>query len=152
MIIVAGTVEFDPAQREAALAAASALFAETRAQPGCLDYVWCADPSSASRVYVYERWRDRFVSLSRRLGAAEEVRGAWADAADVYRRAIEAEPMAEALYQRLMICCLERGLPAEAFTAYQRCRDTLSAKLGLRPSPQTEALRQRIAEQSIRSA
>jgi quinol monooxygenase YgiN len=58
VIIVAGTVEFDPAQRDAALAAASELFAATRAQPGCLDYVWCADPSSASRVYVYERWRD----------------------------------------------------------------------------------------------
>ena len=58
MIIVAGTVEFDPAQRRAALAAASQLFAATRAQPGCLDYVWCADPSSESRVYVYERWRD----------------------------------------------------------------------------------------------
>lgn len=40
MIIVAGTVEFD------------------LAQPGCLDYVWCADPSSESRIYVYERWRD----------------------------------------------------------------------------------------------
>ena len=58
MIIVAGTVEFDPAQRGAALAAASQLFAATRAQPGCLDYVWCADPSNESRVYVYERWRD----------------------------------------------------------------------------------------------
>jgi len=58
VIIVAGTVEFDPAQRSAALAAASALFAGTRAQPGCLDYVWCADPSSDSRVYVYERWED----------------------------------------------------------------------------------------------
>jgi len=58
VIIVAGTVEFDPAQRGAALEAASALFAATRAQPGCLDYVWCADPSSESRVYVYERWQD----------------------------------------------------------------------------------------------
>ena len=58
MIIVAGTVEFDPAQRDAALRAASQLFAATRAQPGCLDYVWCADPSSPSRVYVYERWQD----------------------------------------------------------------------------------------------
>jgi quinol monooxygenase YgiN len=58
VIIVAGTVEFDPAQRGAALEAASALFAATRAQPGCLDYVWCADPSSGSRVYVYERWQD----------------------------------------------------------------------------------------------
>lgn len=58
MIIVAGTVDFDPAQRDAAVAAASALFAATRAQQGCLDYVWCADPSSPGRVYVYERWRD----------------------------------------------------------------------------------------------
>jgi len=58
VIIVAGTVEFDPAQRSAALRAASELFAATRAQQGCLDYVWCADPSSESRVYVYERWRD----------------------------------------------------------------------------------------------
>ncbi len=58
VILIAGTVEFDPAQREAALRAASQLFAATRAQPGCLDYVWSADPSSASRVYVYERWQD----------------------------------------------------------------------------------------------
>jgi len=58
VIFVAGTVEFDPAQRDVALRAASELFAATRAQPGCLDYVWCADPSSPSRVYVFERWGD----------------------------------------------------------------------------------------------
>jgi quinol monooxygenase YgiN len=58
VIIVAGRVELDPARRDAALRAAGELFAETRAQPGCLDYVWCADPSSESRVYVYERWTD----------------------------------------------------------------------------------------------
>jgi quinol monooxygenase YgiN len=58
VIIVAGTVELDPARRDAALRAASALFAATRAQPGCLDYVWCADPSSESRVYAYERRQD----------------------------------------------------------------------------------------------
>lgn len=69
MIIVAGVVEFDPAQREAALRAASELFAATRAQPGCLDYVWCADPSSESRVYVYERWSDT-ASLAAHLAGA----------------------------------------------------------------------------------
>jgi quinol monooxygenase YgiN len=58
VIIVAGSVEIDPAQRESALLAASALFAATRAQPGCLEYVWCADPSSAGRICVYERWSD----------------------------------------------------------------------------------------------
>ena len=58
MIIVSGRVEFDPKQRAAALAAASELFEPTRAQPGCRDYVWCADPSNESRVYVYECWQD----------------------------------------------------------------------------------------------
>ena len=51
-------MQLDPAGRAAALQAASELFAATRAQPGCLDYVWCADPGSESRVYVYERWSD----------------------------------------------------------------------------------------------
>ena len=58
MIIVSGVVQFDPARRDAALRAASELFAATRAQPGCLDYVWCADPSTDRHVVVYERWRD----------------------------------------------------------------------------------------------
>jgi quinol monooxygenase YgiN len=58
MIIVAGPVECEPKQRAAALSAASELCAPTRAQPGCLHYVWCADPSSESRVYVYECWQD----------------------------------------------------------------------------------------------
>ena len=58
MIVVAGHVELDPARRDEALRAASELFAATRAQTGCLDYVWCADPASEGRVWVYERWSD----------------------------------------------------------------------------------------------
>jgi quinol monooxygenase YgiN len=58
VILVAGTVEFDPARRDAALAAAAPLFEPTRAQPGCLAYVWSADPVSAGRVHVFEAWAD----------------------------------------------------------------------------------------------
>jgi quinol monooxygenase YgiN len=56
MIIIAGTVDIDPAQRAAALAAGRQLEAETRRQPGCLDYVWTVDGLSPSTIYVYERW------------------------------------------------------------------------------------------------
>ena len=24
--------------------------------PGCMDYVWSADPLNAARIYIYERW------------------------------------------------------------------------------------------------
>jgi quinol monooxygenase YgiN len=59
MIIIAGTVDIDPAQREEALEAAKPLMAKTRAMPGCLDYVWSADPMVEGRLYVYERWESR---------------------------------------------------------------------------------------------
>ena len=55
-ILVAGTIELDAEKRTAALADAAALMAETRSQAGCVHYVWSADPSSETRVYVYEYW------------------------------------------------------------------------------------------------
>ena len=58
MILIAGSVDVDPQQRESALAAACALLEPTRAQAGCLDYVWAADPATPGRIYVYERWAD----------------------------------------------------------------------------------------------
>ncbi len=56
MIIIAGTVEVDPAQRDDALAAACPHMEATRAQKGCIDYVWSADLLVPGRIYVYERW------------------------------------------------------------------------------------------------
>jgi quinol monooxygenase YgiN len=55
-ILVAGTVELPAETREQALAEAAPLMVETLTQPGCLHYVWSADPSSDTRVYVYEEW------------------------------------------------------------------------------------------------
>ena len=58
MIIVAGSVDFDPARRADALQAAIPLLAPTRAQRGCLAYTWCADPAEPGRVHVFEAWAD----------------------------------------------------------------------------------------------
>ncbi len=59
MILIAGTVDVDPAKRDAALAAGEPHMAATRAQAGCIDYVWSADPLVEGRIYVYERWKDQ---------------------------------------------------------------------------------------------
>ena len=56
MIIIAGTVEIDPAKRNAALAAGREMEAAVRRQSGCLDYVWTVDGLSESTIYVFERW------------------------------------------------------------------------------------------------
>jgi quinol monooxygenase YgiN len=55
-ILIAGTVEIDAEKREACLADAAALMADTRNQQGCVHYVWSADPSSPTRIYVFENW------------------------------------------------------------------------------------------------
>lgn len=57
-VIIAGTIEMDPDQVEAALAAAKPLIEGALSQPGCMDYSWCADPFTPGRVHVFERWTD----------------------------------------------------------------------------------------------
>jgi quinol monooxygenase YgiN len=56
VIIIAGTVDVDPEQREAALEAGLPHMEATRAQKGCLDYSWSADGLVPGRIYVFERW------------------------------------------------------------------------------------------------
>jgi len=56
VIIIAGTVDVDPEQRDAALEAGLPHMRATRAQKGCLDYSWNADLLTPGRIYVFERW------------------------------------------------------------------------------------------------
>lgn len=56
MILIAGTVDVDPEQRDAALLAGKPHMQNTRSQAGCMDYVWSADALVPGRIYVFERW------------------------------------------------------------------------------------------------
>lgn len=56
MIIVAGQLRVDAAQRERFLANGLDVMRAARAAPGCLDFSLAADPLDAGRVNVYERW------------------------------------------------------------------------------------------------
>jgi len=82
----------------------------------------------------------RFTRLMAGAGARLEAAGRGVDAARIYERVIEAQPLAEDIYRRLIACLLRQGLRAEAFEAYRRCRHQLSVVLSLRPSAETEAL------------
>ena len=59
MIIIAGTVDVDPEQRDAALIAGKPHMEATRAWKGCVDYTWSADALTPGRIYVYERWESQ---------------------------------------------------------------------------------------------
>lgn len=55
-VLINGTVDFSPENAPKAVAKATQMMAETRAQQGCRHYVWSLDPTTPGRVYVYENW------------------------------------------------------------------------------------------------
>ncbi len=59
MIIVGGTFDVDPDRRDEFLAERVGAMKASRAEAGCLDYVFSADPLEPGRVLLYERWEDQ---------------------------------------------------------------------------------------------
>jgi quinol monooxygenase YgiN len=55
-LVISVTVQFDPAKRDEAFAAAIEMMRATRAEPGCIAYNFSADLEDPSRVHVFERW------------------------------------------------------------------------------------------------
>ncbi len=55
-IVIAGTIDIDPARREEALKSAKPFIDGALTQPGCLAYSWCADPEVEGRIHVFEEW------------------------------------------------------------------------------------------------
>jgi quinol monooxygenase YgiN len=59
MMIVAGHLLVDPAQREAYLASCVGVVEQARRTAGCLDFALTADLIDPGRVNVFERWDTR---------------------------------------------------------------------------------------------
>ena len=85
-------------------------------------------------------WSHRFLEAATHLGQKLEKQQQLPMANTLYLRALEVEPLAETLYRSLMRCAHAGNDPSAAFSAYRRCRETLSVILGKRPSAETEKL------------
>ena len=59
MLIVAGVIEIDPANREKAVGVATRMMEETRREPGCVSYVFSADLASPGTFRLFEEWRSQ---------------------------------------------------------------------------------------------
>jgi DNA-binding SARP family transcriptional activator len=93
------------------------------------DYIACRDQIRARLLR----------SLTRAASRWEEAGEAHA-AADAYLRAIEADPLCEALYRHLMLCHQRSGRPLDALETYERLRTTLAARAKTMPSAETQAV------------
>ena len=56
MLIIAGALYVDAADRDRYLAAAAGIDRLARSAPGCLDFAQTADGLDAERINVFERW------------------------------------------------------------------------------------------------
>jgi len=81
--------------------------------------------------------------------AAVSAAGDFSRALQVGARLLEIEPTREAAHRALMRLHAEHGDRASALRQYERCRELLQRHLGLRPSPETETLRQALLESAV---
>ncbi len=59
MLIIAGKFRVDPTQRDAAVAAANEMMAETLKEQGCHAYAFTSDFSDPARFHLFERWESQ---------------------------------------------------------------------------------------------
>ena len=112
---------------------------------------FCADDEEPWLLAPRDGHRRRFLGAVRRLGDLLEERQAWSAPHDLYTRAQDAEPLAEASYRGLMRCAHAQHDPTAAFSVYRRCRHILSVVLVRPPSSETEAPAVALASRSART-
>jgi quinol monooxygenase YgiN len=59
VVVVGGTFQFDPSTRDQFLASRLDMMRNSRAEAGCLEYTFAADPIDPGRVVLYERWESQ---------------------------------------------------------------------------------------------
>ncbi len=135
-----------------------ALFRRARAAPGAARVEGLAerllelyrgpfmagDAEQAWQLPPRERLRARFVRAMTSIGRLWEEAGQWDRALGCYEKCLEADPLAEPFYRRLIAGYLRLERRAEAIEAFSRCRSAL-AGLGVEPSAETRALYEKIA-------
>lgn len=90
-----------------------------------------------------ERFKLRFIRAAGAVSARLASMGQLDAAIRSLDHALEAEPLAETLVQRLLQIHIDRGSIAEGLRVYRRCRKMLSVLLSISPSAETEALARR---------
>ena len=59
MVIVGGVFEVRPEERDRFLVEHHDAMRRSRAEPGCLEYTFSADPLDPGRVLLFERWESQ---------------------------------------------------------------------------------------------
>ncbi|MGC5031805.1 putative quinol monooxygenase [Micromonospora sp. DT229] len=92
VLIVAGTLYVDPAERDDYLVTCVEVVKQARSAPGCVDFAISADLVEPGRINVYERWESEEQLLDFRGSGPEPEQQVAIVGAEVHRfRIIEVE-------------------------------------------------------------
>jgi DNA-binding SARP family transcriptional activator len=84
-----------------------------------------------------ERLRSKLMRHIADTGQAWEAARQLPQAIRVYRKGLEIDPLAESLYQRLIVCLRDSGRIAEALTTFQQCQKAFAEQFQIPPSAKT---------------
>jgi len=157
VVLHAGCVSLNPASCWLDLAELESCHATIDAQTSCTDATTLLelagralalyqgaflpdDDEQAEVLTARAAIQARFVRQMAKLGAGLELSRHYGEAAGIYQRIVEQQPLAEEMYRGLIRSLQALGRPAEAYDAYRQCRQQLSVLLGRRPTGETESL------------
>jgi DNA-binding SARP family transcriptional activator len=92
--------------------------------------------------------RFKALDLTERLGKHLEAAARGPAAEQLYRKALQLDPVAEPIHRQLIRLLAARGEKAAAIAAYRRCREMLSIVLNAKPAAETERLYESIRQMS----
>jgi DNA-binding SARP family transcriptional activator len=93
-----------------------------------------------------EELRTKYIDLLNKVARLHENQGAIKKAVGYYKMAIQADPLLEESYQKLMILYSSKGMYNEALRTYEDCKKTLKKELKSRPDETTDAIYKKIME------
>jgi LuxR family maltose regulon positive regulatory protein len=98
-----------------------------------------------------EELRGKYIELLNKMAGLYERQGAFKKSIDCYKKAIQADPLLEEPYQKLMIFYSNKGLYNEALRAYEDCKKALKKELKTKPDLTTTAIYCKIVDKTKRS-
>jgi LuxR family maltose regulon positive regulatory protein len=93
-----------------------------------------------------EELRTLYLELLRRLARLQENRGSLTKAIGCYNKLLQADPLSDEPYQKLMLLYAQKGMHTAALKVYEKCRQTLRQELHTEPDVATTAIYRKILE------
>jgi two-component SAPR family response regulator len=103
---------------------------------------------------IYASWADKkreelrlkYVQFLGKMASLYEKQGTMKKAADCYQKAIQADPLLEESYQKLMTFYSSKGMYNEALRTYEDCKKALKRGLKTQPDSTTTAIHKKTLE------